>query len=72
LGNSAAMIIMSDMQKLDNILNLFIDIMEAASNHKMHFSILTKEGAEKALIKIKELVKPRHLYPVVATTQQLA
>ena len=60
------------MQKLDNTLNLFIDIMEAASNHKMHFSPLTKEGAEKALIKIKALAKPTHLYPVVATTQQLA
>ena len=46
--------------------------MEAASNHKMHFSVLTKDGAEQALKKIQELAKPRNLYPVVATTQQLA
>ena len=72
VGNSAAKIIMSEIQKLDDILNLFIDIMEAASNHKMHFSVLTKDGAEQALKKIQELAKPRNLYPVVATTQQLA
>ena len=46
--------------------------MEAASNHKMHFSVLTQQGAEQALSKIKELAQSRHLYPVITTTQQLA
>ena len=72
VGNSAAIIIANELAKVENVLNTFVNIMEAASNHKMHFSVLTQQGAEQALSKIKELAQSRHLYPVITTTQQLA
>ena len=46
VGNSAAIIIANELAKVDNVLNTFVNIMEAASNHKMHFSVLTQQGAE--------------------------
>ena len=57
--------------KGDKALDLYVDAIQAASNHRMAYGVLSFKAATEALNKIKSMAKERQLTPVLQTAQQI-
>ena len=49
-----------------------LEIIQAATSHRFHHTILTKEGATIALNEIKKLARSRGLVPVINNPKQFS
>ena len=56
---------------VDKALDLYVDAIQAASNHRMAYGVLSFKAATEALNKIKSLAKKRQLTPVLQTAQHI-
>ena len=54
-----------------NTLELYVGTIEAASNQKLHFGLLSHSDAVNALKKVTALAKPRGLVPLISDPHQI-
>ena len=54
-------IIRHEIMKVDKALDLYVDAIQAASNHRMAYGVLSFKAATEALNKIKSMAKYRQL-----------
>ena len=66
------LLVETELGRLNAALDQFLEIIQAATSHRFHHTILTKEGATIALNEIKKLARSRGLVPVINNPQQFS
>ena len=60
-----------EIQKVHQALDLYVRTLQAASQDRMAFGLLSKEGAEAALATITDMAKKQNLAPILSSAQQI-
>ena len=71
-GQFTYMLIDTELTRLNVALDQYLEIIQAASIHRFHPTVLTKEGAQIALDEVKSLAITKGLVPVINNPQQLS
>ena len=71
-GQFVYILVETEMGRLNAALDQFLEIIQAATSHRFHHTVLTKEGATIALNEIKNLARSRGLVPVINNPQQFS
>ena len=66
------MLLETELARLNNALDQYTNIIASATQHRMHYSVLTKQGAKMALEEVKKLAKTKGLVPVMNSPQQFS
>ena len=70
-GALVYMIMMAEFDRIEHELEQFMEILQAAQDHKLHPLVLTKRGSEEAFTIIKDKAKSKGFVPVISVPQQL-
>ena len=65
-------IMTAEYARIDEALNAFIQIVEAATNHQFHPAILSQHGGIAAFEQIQAIAESRGLSPVINNAQQMS
>jgi hypothetical protein len=65
-------IMTAEFARIDEALNVFIQIVEAATNHQFHPAILSQHGGVAAFEQIQAKAESRGLFPVINNAQQMS
>ena len=71
-GQFMYMLVETELARLNSALDQFLEIIQAATSHRFHHTVLSKEGAKIALDEIKKLAKTKGLVPVINNPQQFS
>ena len=71
-GQFVYMLLETELARLNNALDQYTNIIASATQHRMHYSVLTKQGAKMALEEVKKLAKTKGLVPVMNSPQQFS
>jgi hypothetical protein len=62
----------AEFARIDEALDVFVQIVEAATNHQFHPAILSQHGGVAAFEEIKAKAESRNLFPVINNAQQMS
>ena len=69
--NSMVMSVETEIRRVDRYLDLYIRIVQGASQHRMAFGVLSKEGAMKVFQNITAMATDKRMKPVISHSRQL-
>ena len=65
------MTIKTSISRVERYLDLYIQIVQGASQHRMAFGVLSKEGALKVFRNISAMAGKKNMKPVISHSRQL-
>lgn len=68
---SITLIVRHELMKVNRALNLYVDAIQAASNHRLAYGVLSFEAAQKALNDIITMAEKKQLTPILQTPHQI-
>ena len=68
---SVTLVVRHQILKVNQALDLYLDAIQAAANHRLAYGLLSFEAAENALNNVTQMAKKRQLTPILQTAQQI-
>ena len=66
------LLIQTELEKLDSLLDTYINAISSACQHKLHIGLLSQEGAREVYRRIHKLAKKSNLVPIINNPTQLS
>ena len=59
------LLIQTELEKLDSLLDTYINAISSACQHKLHIGLLSQDGAREVFRRIHKLAKKNNLVPII-------